>query len=74
VSDDSDAALRSLLLLHQDVHDIEVTAHSMDDAFLALTAAAAAPSARPSRPSVEPVETDTATDPAHDPALIGDRS
>jgi ABC-2 type transport system ATP-binding protein len=76
VSDDSDAALRTLLSLHQDVHDIEVTAHSMDDAFLALTAAAdaAAPSARPSRPSVEPVETDTATDPAHDPALIGDRS
>jgi ABC-2 type transport system ATP-binding protein len=76
VSDDSDAALRTLLSLHQDVHDIEVTAHSMDDAFLALTAAAdaAAPSARPSRPSVEPVETDTATDLAHDPALIGDRS
>jgi ABC-2 type transport system ATP-binding protein len=73
VSDDSDAALRTLLSLHQDVHDIEVTAHSMDDAFLALTAAAA-PSARPSRPSVEPVETDTATDLAHDPALIGDRS
>jgi ABC-2 type transport system ATP-binding protein len=78
VSDDSDAALRTLLSLHQDVHDIEVTAHSMDDAFLALTAAAdAAPSARaslpsagPSSPSVEPVE----TGPAHNSALIGDRS
>jgi ABC-2 type transport system ATP-binding protein len=84
VSDDSDAALRTLLSLHQDVHDIEVTAHSMDDAFLALTAAAAAPSARtslssaepsspsaePSSPSVEPVE----TDPAHHSTLIGDRS
>ena len=37
VSDDSDAALRTLLSNHHDVHDIEVTAHSMDDAFLALT-------------------------------------
>ncbi len=46
VSDESDAALRTLLSHHDDVHDIEVTAHSMDDAFLALTVT----------PSVEPVE------------------
>jgi ABC-2 type transport system ATP-binding protein len=37
VSDDSDATLRALLTAHDDVHDIEVTAHTMDDAFLALT-------------------------------------
>jgi ABC-2 type transport system ATP-binding protein len=37
VSDDSDATLRSLLSAYQDVHDIEVTSHTMDDAFLALT-------------------------------------
>ncbi|HEY5224415.1 MAG TPA: ABC transporter ATP-binding protein [Microbacteriaceae bacterium] len=40
VSDDSDAALRALLSNHADVHDVEVTAHNMDDAFLALTQAA----------------------------------
>ena len=60
-------------------NDIEVTAHSMDDAFLALTAAAdsatpsaeaSSPSVQPSSPSAQPVE----TDPAHDSALIGDRS
>jgi ABC-2 type transport system ATP-binding protein len=45
VSDDSDAALRTLLSNHHDVHDIEVTAHSMDDAFLALTTGAAHESA-----------------------------
>lgn len=39
VSDDSDAALRMLLNRYPDIHDIEVTAHNMDDAFLALTAA-----------------------------------
>jgi ABC-2 type transport system ATP-binding protein len=37
VSDDSDATLRSLLATHDDIHDIEVTAHTMDEAFLALT-------------------------------------
>jgi ABC-2 type transport system ATP-binding protein len=37
VSDDSDATLRFLLAAHDDIHDIEVTAHTMDDAFLALT-------------------------------------
>ena len=41
VSDDSDATLRALLAAHTDVHDIEVTAHTMDDAFLALTEGAA---------------------------------
>lgn len=39
VSDESDAALRHLLAGHGDIHDIEVTAHTMDDAFLALTGA-----------------------------------
>jgi len=39
VSDDSDAALRALLTRYDDIRDIEVTAHNMDDAFLALTAA-----------------------------------
>jgi ABC-2 type transport system ATP-binding protein len=39
VSDDSDAALRALLSEYLDVHDVEVTAHTMDDAFLALTQA-----------------------------------
>ncbi|WP_308466344.1 ABC transporter ATP-binding protein [Rathayibacter soli] len=39
-SDDSDAALRTLLSNYPDLHDIEVTAHNMDDAFLALTQAA----------------------------------
>lgn len=42
VSDDSDATLRSLLATHDDIHDIEVTAHTMDDAFLALTEGSAA--------------------------------
>jgi ABC-2 type transport system ATP-binding protein len=37
VSDDSDATLRALLAAHTDIHDIEVTAHTMDEAFLALT-------------------------------------
>jgi ABC-2 type transport system ATP-binding protein len=53
VSDDSDAALRTLLSLHQDVHDIEVTAHSMDDAFLALTAPPT-PRRRPAPPCRRP--------------------
>ncbi|WP_025158935.1 ABC transporter ATP-binding protein [Leifsonia aquatica] len=39
VSDDSDATLRALLAAHDDIHDIEVTAHTMDEAFLALTEA-----------------------------------
>jgi ABC-2 type transport system ATP-binding protein len=43
VSDDSDATLRALLLAHDDLHDIEVTAHTMDEAFLALTESATAP-------------------------------
>ena len=37
VSEDSDATLRVLLARFDDIHDIEVTSHSMDDAFLALT-------------------------------------
>jgi ABC-2 type transport system ATP-binding protein len=37
VSDDSDSTLRELLRLVPEAHDIEVTSHSMDDAFLALT-------------------------------------
>ena len=37
VSDDSDAAVRRLLADHADLHDLEITAQSMDDAFLALT-------------------------------------
>ncbi|MDN4596987.1 ABC transporter ATP-binding protein [Leifsonia virtsii] len=37
VSDDSDATLRALLTAHPDLHDIELTAHTMDEAFLALT-------------------------------------
>ncbi|MFF1879544.1 ATP-binding cassette domain-containing protein [Leifsonia sp. NPDC058230] len=41
VSEDSDATLRALLAAHDDIHDIEVTAHTMDDAFLALTEGAA---------------------------------
>ena len=36
-SDDSDATLRALLATRTDIHNIEVTAHSMDEAFLALT-------------------------------------
>ncbi|MFJ3490869.1 ABC transporter ATP-binding protein [Leifsonia aquatica] len=39
VSDDSDATLRALLAAHDDIHDIEVTAQTMDEAFLALTEA-----------------------------------
>jgi ABC-2 type transport system ATP-binding protein len=42
VSDDSDATLRALLAAHDDLHDIEVTAHTMDEAFLALTESATA--------------------------------
>ncbi|WP_425402091.1 ABC transporter ATP-binding protein [Humibacter albus] len=66
VSDDSDAALRTLLSHHQDVHDIEVTAHSMDDAFLALTASASksVPDAIERAPRIE----------AEESTLIGDRS
>jgi ABC-2 type transport system ATP-binding protein len=40
VSNDSDATLRTLLTAYLDIHDIEVTAHNMDDAFLALTQSA----------------------------------
>lgn len=61
VSDDSDAALRTLLSNHHDVHDIEVTAHSMDDAFLALTAG---PGQREAQETLA----------EHDTTLIGDRS
>jgi len=39
VSDEPDAALRAFLSRYADAHDIEVTAHNMDDAFLALTEA-----------------------------------
>jgi ABC-2 type transport system ATP-binding protein len=39
VSGDSDAALRAFLGRFAAAHDIEVTAHNMDDAFLALTEA-----------------------------------
>ncbi len=39
VSDDSDASLRSILQLIPTAHCIEVTTHTMDDAFIALTAA-----------------------------------
>nr|WP_218857560.1 ABC transporter ATP-binding protein [Leifsonia soli] len=39
ISDDSDATLRALIPTHDDIHDIEVTAHTMDEAFLALTEA-----------------------------------
>ena len=39
VSDDSDSTLRALLTARPDIHDIEVTAHTMDEAFLALTEA-----------------------------------
>ena len=42
-SDDSDATLRALLPAYPDIHDIEVTAHNMDDAFLALTSTTHAP-------------------------------
>ncbi|WP_214401697.1 ABC transporter ATP-binding protein [Pseudonocardia lacus] len=35
---DSDAALRALLHVHPTAHDIEVTAHGLEDAFVALTA------------------------------------
>jgi ABC-2 type transport system ATP-binding protein len=40
VSNDSDATLRTLLSAYDGIHDIEVTAHNMDDAFLALTQSA----------------------------------
>ncbi|MBN9110603.1 MAG: ABC transporter ATP-binding protein [Pseudonocardia sp.] len=36
--DDSDAALRALLASHAGAHDVEVTAHGLEDAFVALTA------------------------------------
>jgi len=77
VSDESDAALRTLLSHHDDVHDIEVTAHSMDDAFMALTASTG------TTPPVELVETASAgagfdgldqRREDHEETLIGDRS
>ena len=40
VTDDSDLTLRALLAAVQTARDIEITAHTMDDAFLALTAEA----------------------------------
>jgi ABC-2 type transport system ATP-binding protein len=39
---DSDAVLRLVLAERVDAHDVEVTARTMDDAFLALTTAAPA--------------------------------
>jgi len=62
VSDDSDATLRALLAAHDDIHDIEVTAHTMDDAFLALTEGATglAGTAPTSAPTTAPT-TDTIT-------------
>ena len=35
--DDSDAALRALLVGHDDAHDVEVVAHGLEDAFVRLT-------------------------------------
>jgi ABC-2 type transport system ATP-binding protein len=67
VSDESDAALRTLLSAHTDVHDIEVTAHSMDDAFLALTRAADDGTDLP-----RPVQTSRSAQSGA--TLIGDRS
>jgi len=43
---DSDGALRLVLAERDDAHDVEVTARTMDDAFLALTAAASASQAQ----------------------------
>jgi len=43
---DSDGALRLVLADRDDAHDVEVTARTMDDAFLALTAAASASQAQ----------------------------
>jgi len=40
--DDSDAALRALLATYPDAHDVEVTAHGLEDAFVALTTSGAA--------------------------------
>jgi ABC-2 type transport system ATP-binding protein len=40
VLDDSDRTLRELLQRLPEAHDIEITSHSMDDAFLALTSTA----------------------------------
>jgi ABC-2 type transport system ATP-binding protein len=37
--DDSDAALQALLATYPDAHDVEVTAHGLEDAFVALTTA-----------------------------------
>ncbi|MGH1525149.1 ABC transporter ATP-binding protein [Leifsonia sp. L25] len=58
VSDDSDATLRALLAAHRDLHDIEVTAHTMDDAFLALTESPddGPRDAAPSRPTLSDPE------------------
>jgi ABC-2 type transport system ATP-binding protein len=55
MSDDSDATLRALLAGHDDIHDIEVTAHTMDDAFLALTEGTAAATA--TSPKAAPILT-----------------
>ena len=43
VTDDSDLTLRALLAAVPTARDIEITAHTMDDAFLALTAEAPLP-------------------------------
>jgi ABC-2 type transport system ATP-binding protein len=56
VSDDSDATLRGLLAAHDDLHDIEVTAHTMDEAFLALTEAAAESASQSVSPSASQPE------------------
>jgi ABC-2 type transport system ATP-binding protein len=59
VSDQSDAALRMLLAQYDDLYDIEVTAHTMDDAFLALTESAAlvesVPASRGERAAETPI-------------------
>jgi ABC-2 type transport system ATP-binding protein len=41
-SEDSDATLRALLTTHPEASEIEIVARNMDDAFMALTATAAA--------------------------------
>ncbi|QGH68587.1 ABC transporter ATP-binding protein [Pseudactinotalea sp. HY158] len=62
VSGAPDAALRRLLAEHPDAHDIEVASHSMDDAFLALTAASPDDPATPENPA-DPARADATTEP-----------
>jgi ABC-2 type transport system ATP-binding protein len=52
VTDDSDATLRALVAQDPAARDLEVTASSMDDAFLALTGTATAVPATPSATSL----------------------